>query len=49
MAKSIKRKCPPIPNSNGAWFEYNGMVLHEYYFGNLKKGGLSTRFKILVY
>jgi Fe-Mn family superoxide dismutase len=20
-------------------FEYNGMVLHEYYFGNLKKGG----------
>jgi superoxide dismutase, Fe-Mn family len=22
-------------------FEYNGMVLHEYYFGNLKKGGSS--------
>jgi len=22
-------------------FEYNGMVLHEYYFGNLKKGGAS--------
>src|SRR3989442_14630376 len=21
-------------------FEYNGMVLHEYYFGNLKQGGL---------
>jgi len=20
-------------------FEYNGMVLHEYYFGNMKKGG----------
>jgi hypothetical protein len=20
-------------------FEYNGMVLHEYYFGNLIKGG----------
>src|SRR5213083_2727624 len=20
-------------------FEYNGMVLHEYYFGNLKRGG----------
>src|SRR5882724_12669026 len=20
-------------------FEYNGMVLHEYYFGNLKSGG----------
>ena len=20
-------------------FEYNGMVLHEYYFGNLKQGG----------
>ncbi len=20
-------------------FEYNGMILHEYYFGNLKKGG----------
>jgi Fe-Mn family superoxide dismutase len=20
-------------------FEYNGMVLHEYYFGNLTKGG----------
>ena len=20
-------------------FEYNGMVLHEYYFSNLKKGG----------
>src|SRR5262245_9959032 len=20
-------------------FEYNGMVLHEYYFGNLKKNG----------
>ena len=20
-------------------FEYNGMVLHEYYFGNLKAGG----------
>jgi Fe-Mn family superoxide dismutase len=23
-------------------FEYNGMVLHEYYFGNLKKGGGAT-------
>jgi len=23
-------------------FEYNGMVLHEYYFGNLKKGGGGT-------
>jgi Fe-Mn family superoxide dismutase len=23
-------------------FEYNGMVLHEYYFGNLKRGGSST-------
>ena len=22
-------------------FEYNGMVLHEYYFGNLKRGGSS--------
>jgi len=21
-------------------FEYNGMVLHEYYFGNMKQGGL---------
>lgn len=21
-------------------FEYNGMVLHEYYFGNMKRGGL---------
>src|ERR671929_2323259 len=20
-------------------FEYNGMVLHEYYFGNMKRGG----------
>src|SRR6185369_11105100 len=20
-------------------FEYNGMVLHEYYFGNMKQGG----------
>jgi Fe-Mn family superoxide dismutase len=30
-------------------FEYNGMVLHEYYFGNLKKGGgeadVSSSFK----
>jgi len=24
-------------------FEYNGMVLHEYYFGNLKKGGSGLR------
>src|SRR5262245_51342118 len=23
-------------------FEYNGMVLHEYYFGNLKTGGASV-------
>jgi len=23
-------------------FEYNGMVLHEYYFGNMKKGGLGN-------
>jgi len=23
-------------------FEYNGMVLHEYYFGNLKRGGGGT-------
>jgi len=23
-------------------FEYNGMVLHEYYFGNLKSGGSGT-------
>src|SRR5918912_4178627 len=23
-------------------FEYNGMVLHEYYFGNLKKGSTTT-------
>lgn len=23
-------------------FEYNGMVLHEYYFGNLKPGGSTT-------
>src|SRR5688572_16722280 len=23
-------------------FEYNGMVLHEYYFGNLKSGGPGT-------
>lgn len=23
-------------------FEYNGMLLHEYYFGNLKKGGSAT-------
>ncbi|RJS26015.1 superoxide dismutase [Corallococcus sp. H22C18031201] len=23
-------------------FEYNGMVLHEYYFGNLKPGGATT-------
>ncbi|MDQ3820055.1 MAG: superoxide dismutase [Acidobacteriota bacterium] len=23
-------------------FEYNGMVLHEYYFGNLKKGSTAT-------
>src|ERR671919_2679665 len=22
-------------------FEYNGMVLHEYYFGNMTKGGSS--------
>ena len=22
-------------------FEYNGMVLHEYYFGNMKRGGSS--------
>ena len=22
-------------------FEFNGMVLHEYYFGNMKRGGLS--------
>src|SRR5215210_6571484 len=21
-------------------FEYNGMVLHEYYFGNMKQGGV---------
>ena len=24
-------------------FEYNGMVLHEYYFGNLKPGGSAQR------
>ena len=23
-------------------FEYNGMVLHEYYFGNMKKGSTTT-------
>jgi Fe-Mn family superoxide dismutase len=23
-------------------FEYNGMVLHEYYFGNMKRGSTST-------
>ena len=23
-------------------FEYNGMVLHEYYFGNMKKGSTAT-------
>ena len=23
-------------------FEYNGMVLHEYYFGNMKQGGLGS-------
>lgn len=23
-------------------FEYNGMVLHEYYFGNLKRGGTGS-------
>jgi Fe-Mn family superoxide dismutase len=23
-------------------FEYNGMVLHEYYFGNMRKGSTST-------
>lgn len=23
-------------------FEYNGMVLHEYYFGNMKQGGLGN-------
>src|ERR1700755_557289 len=23
-------------------YEYNGMVLHEYYFENLKKGGTAT-------
>ncbi|WP_395839784.1 superoxide dismutase [Archangium violaceum] len=23
-------------------FEYNGMVLHEYYFGNMKPGGATT-------
>jgi superoxide dismutase, Fe-Mn family len=24
-------------------FEYNGMVLHEYYFGNMKRGGAGDR------
>jgi Fe-Mn family superoxide dismutase len=23
-------------------FEYNGMVLHEYYFGNMKQGGMGA-------
>src|SRR5213593_1435835 len=23
-------------------FEYNGMVLHEYYFGNMRKGSTTT-------
>ena len=23
-------------------FEYNGMVLHEWYFGNMKKGSTTT-------
>jgi superoxide dismutase, Fe-Mn family len=25
-------------------FEYNGMVLHEYYFGNLSRGGVGDPF-----
>src|SRR5262244_2375496 len=43
----ILRKGPRDLEKNPAYgeltrrlgFEYNGMVLHEYYFGNLKKGG----------
>jgi hypothetical protein len=26
-------------SGNAPGFEYNGMVLHEYYFGNMTKGG----------
>ena len=29
-------------------FEYNGMVLHEYYFGNLQSGGSGTPDKTFV-
>src|ERR671926_938737 len=29
-------------------FEYNGMVLHEYYFGNMKQGGSGSAGKAFV-
>src|SRR5262252_9398600 len=40
MLQQGKAGTPPYSElTRRLGFEYNGMVLHEYYFGNMKRGG----------